>query len=335
MKISVDGGALNQKNEHRFGTAVFSENLVQALRIYDKKNLYYIYTFENLKPKFFWMKGRISLEEFKENKDVFLALNQALPLYTKAKIISFCHGLSYQYYPQYYSTQHVGRLNKQLNEMIRRSDKIIVSSTKVKDEILLINKSLDKKIVVLPFGIPFDMKNDSGQARMTSFWGFRAKRGGQQNPYFMFVANNQKIKNVDFIIESFIKSKLGNLGYKLYLVGDFKDHENKKIGIISFGNISRHKLGSLYQHAIALLTSSYYESFNFPVLEALSLGCPVVGLSSAIIPELKPYVNVCVEQTEFVKNMKNIGIKPNSNSIRKLRIKFNWKNYVKNLVRLY
>ena len=37
MKISVDGGALNPKNNQRFGTAVFSENLVKALSLYDKK----------------------------------------------------------------------------------------------------------------------------------------------------------------------------------------------------------------------------------------------------------------------------------------------------------
>jgi len=72
MKISVDGGALNPKNNQRFGTSVFSENLFKALQLYDKKNQYKIYTFDNLKPRLFWLKGRISLEEFKQKNNIFL-----------------------------------------------------------------------------------------------------------------------------------------------------------------------------------------------------------------------------------------------------------------------
>jgi len=321
MKISVDGGALNQKNNQRFGTAVFSENLIKSLQVYDNQNIYHIYTFQNLKPKIFWMKGRVSIEELRENKDIFLAVNQALPIYTSGKIISFCHGLSYHFYPQYYSKKDRARLNKQLNEMLKRSDKIIVSSQKIKSELMTINKSVIKKIIVLPFGIPFDMENKKIEI--------------QKEKYFIFVANNQKIKNVDFVINCFNRSKLFDKNHKLFLIGDWKERENIDQGIISLGNVSRKKLRKLYQRATALLTSSFYESFNFPVLEASSLGCPVIGLKSAVIPELKPYVNLSTNLKGFIENMRKINIKPNTNSIRKLHAKFNWEKYVNNLVKLY
>lgn len=307
MKISVDGGALNPKNNQRFGTAVFSENLVKALQLYDKKNQYKIYTFENLRPKLFWMKGRVSIEEFKKKSDVFLALNQALPIYTKAKIISFCHGLSYHFFPQYYSKKDVARLNKQLKEMIKRSDKIIVSSKKVKSELILIDQSIKNKIIELPFGIPFDMKQGL----------YKNKR-----KYFLFVGMNHPIKNIDFIKQAFDKFKKD------------KKYNDYKLKILT-ENISRKRLKDFYQHATALLTTSYYESFNFPVLEALSQGCPVIGLKSAIIPELKPYVNVANNLDEFVENMKKITKKPSVSSINQLYKTFNWKKYVDNLVNLY
>lgn len=321
MKISVDGGALNQKNNQRFGTAVFSENLIRSLQLYDAQNIYHIYTFKNLKPKIFWMKGRVSLEEIKVNKDIFLALNQALPLYASGKIINFCHGLSYHFFSKYYPEKYRVRLNRQLKEMIKRSDKIVVSSQKVKKEITSIYRFIEDKVFVLPFGIPHDM---------SSYKSYKVK-----DKYFLFVANNQKIKNAGFVIDSFNKSKLFDYGYKLYLVGDWRDHEDINKGIISFGSVSRKKLSILYQKATALLTASYYESFNFPVLEALSQSCPVIGLKSAIIPELEPYVNICKSQKDFIKNMKIINIKPDKVSINKLRATFNWKKYVKNLVRLY
>ena len=329
MKISVDGGALDPKNNERFGTSVFSENLITALKQYDKKNQYCIYTFDNLKPKLYWLKVRVSLEEFKQKQAVFLALNQAIPLYTSGKVISFCHGLSYYFFPQYYPKKDVTRLNKQLNEMVKRSDKIIVSSEKVKRELASINRLIDTKIVIQPFGIPFDILNKNIKYQILNI---KKKR-----KYFMFVGNNQLIKNVDFVLQSFnrLKQDIKYKNYKLFLVGDWKEHENKNKGIISVGNVSRNRLKKIYQQSCALLTSSYYESFNFPVLEALSQGCPVVGLESAIIPELKPYVNAVNTIEEFVERIKNISKKPSVQSINRLNKKFNWKDYVENLVKLY
>jgi len=335
MKISVDGGALNPKNNQRFGTSVFSVNLVAALKLYDKKNQYFIYTFKNLKPKLFWLKARVSLEELKQKKDIFLALNQAIPLYTSGKIITFCHGLSYYFHPQLYPKKDVVRLKKQLDEMLKRSDKIIVSSEKVKDELVLVRQSLDEggliidKIHIEPFGIPLDML-DTVTTLIRPY-----KSCNRKYKYFLFVANNQKIKNLNFVINSFIKSSLNKTGYKLFLVGDWKEYENKNKGIISIGNATRQKLKKLYQRAIALLTSSYYESFNFPVLEALSQGCPVIGLPAAIIPEFLPYVNLANNVEEFVEKMKKITKKLDVQSINRLYTQFNWQNYVKNLVKLY
>ena len=307
MKISVDGGALNQINDRRFGTSIFSENLVKAIKLYDKKNHYRIYTFDNLKPKLFWLKGRVSLEEFKQKKDVFLALNQAIPLYTSGKIISFCHGLSYHFYPKLYSNKDVTRLNKQLKEMIKRSDKIIVSSQKVKDELTSINRSIENKIVILTFGIPFDMKRGSIKNKKRCF---------------IFVGMDHPIKNIDFIKIAYEKLK------------KLKNSKDYKLEIVT-KNCSREKLRGLYRNAAALLTASHYESFNFPVLEALSQGCPVIGLKSAIIPELKPFVNLADNLDEFVESMKAITKKPDLKSINQIYKKFNWESYVKNLVELY
>lgn len=101
LKISVDGGGLGGKLGERFGNYVFSKNLIEALLKYDKRNQYYIYTLDRLKPRLAWSKIRLSIEELKEKKDVFLALNQAIPLFVSGKVISFCHGLSYYCYPNF------------------------------------------------------------------------------------------------------------------------------------------------------------------------------------------------------------------------------------------
>src|SRR3989339_158159 len=297
MKISVDGGALNPKNNQRFGTSVFSENLFKALQLYDKKNQYKIYTFDNLKPRLFWLKGRISLEEFKQKNNIFLALNQAVPLYTSGKVVSFCHGLSYHYYPELYSKKDVNRLNKQLGEMVKKSDKIIVSSQNVSDELISMYQYIEDKVFVLPFGIPFDMK--------------KSKQNKKQK-YFLYVGMDHPIKNISFIKKAFKK------------FNTLRDNKNYRLVLVT-KNCPRKKLLRLYRNATALLTASYYESFNFPVLEALSQGCPVIGLKTAIIPELKTYVNDAKDNKEFVSLMKKIPLKPSVQSINQLYKEFNWK----------
>ena len=301
LKISVDGGGLGAKRGERFGNFVFSKNLIKALFKYDKKNRYFIYTFDKLKPRLAWLKVRLSIEEFKEKKQIFLALNQAIPLYVSGKVISFCHGLAYYFYPKYYSVKDSIRLRNQLDEIILRSKVIIVSSERVKEELesIMVKYQLKKKIIVLPFGIPFDMP--------------ATRHPDQRERYFLYVGMDHPIKNIEFI------KKL---------------RKNTRLKIIS-ENLSRQKLRRLYQRAAALLTASHYESFNLPVLEALSQGCPVIGLKSAVIPELEPFVNLAKNQGEFINLMKEIPKKPSAESIDRLYRQFDWKNYVKKLVELY
>ncbi len=311
MKISVDGGGLGAKAGERFGNYIFSENLLKALKLYDKKNQYFVYTFENLKPRLAWMKGRVSLEELKEKKDVFLALNQAFPLYASGKIISFCHGLSYYFYPKHYSLKDSIRLRNQLDEMIIRSNIIVVSSIKVKKELELIAVKYGNKknIVVLPFGIPFDMREKKQVPKV-------------KKPYFLFVGMDHLIKNISFIKKAFVEIK--------------KDPNYKKFRlIVATKGVSRKRLKKLYQGAAALLTASDYESFNLPVLEALAQGTPVVGLKTSIIPELAPYANITNNLNEFVQMTKQISKKPSMKTLKLLSKTFSWKKYVENLVKLY
>ncbi len=313
LKISVDGGALGVDKNKRFGNYFFSENIIKALLKYDKKNQYFIYTFDRLKPRFAWLKIRLSIEELKQKKDVFLALNQAVPLYVSGKIISFCHGVSYYFYPQYYP-HSFKKLKSQLDEIVKKSSYIIVSSEKVKKDLLSLYQNVCEKIKVIPFGVPFDMDSNLKEVQ---------KKLKSREKIFLFVGMKHPIKNIDFIKKAFNRFK------------DEKKYKDFKLFIITQG-VSRQKLRKLYLKATALLTASFYESFNLPVLEALALGCPVVGLSSAIIPELSSYVYVANNLDDFVYYMKKIA----SRYIKiidkkKLKNQFSWKKYVEKLVSFY
>lgn len=343
MKIAIDVGALCN-TQQKFGNYTFTKNLIEAVKKNNKKNTYYLYAFKrnigenelinkkiiykHLLPKMGWMKIRVSLEEVRHEKDIFLALNQSTPWFSSAKIISFSHGLSFYYYPEFYPDSYIS-LYSQTSEIIKKSKCIIVSSIKVQKEFKKIYPEY-KKIKVIPFGVPYDFIS-LGVATTTP------PRCNSKKEYFMFVGMNHPIKNIDFLIKVFQRfvSEKNYQDYKLCLVGNFeKKSLPKNIKVIL--QPSRKKLKTLYQNAKGLLTASLYESFNLPVLEALSQNCPVIGLKSAIIPEMKMYVNITSNAEGFIRFMKkaaNSELK--ENDLQEIRNQFSWDRYYRELVKLY
>jgi glycosyltransferase involved in cell wall biosynthesis len=334
MKISIDGRELPGVRGTTFGTTVVSENLLRAVSMYDKNNLYIVYIvnknqkivekknflFHKMSSWLGWTKIRIALEEMISPKDVFLSLNQFIPFYKSGKGITISHGLPFYFHKNIYRGSY-GRFMSQFKNYMKKSKFVIVGSKKVKDEMLQIYPDKKNQIIVIPYGIPFDMQ------RYTE---------SERKKFLLFVGMNHLVKNVLFIIEEFrkLKSQPGYEDFKLYLVGPFEKYKSDDIEV--FLSIARKDLRELYREAACYVTASVYESFNLPVLEALSQNCPVVGLESAIVPELGEFVNVVTRAETFtdeiVKVVNGGAVKYNK---RRLESVFSWEKYVKKLVELY
>ena len=327
MQIGIDIGALCGK---KFGNSTFTKNLIEAINKYDFKNTYYLYSFCNIKeniplnenvklkkllPKTNWINWAVRYEELKNKNDIFLGLNQSFPKSASKKII-FSHGLSFIFYKDFYPESY-RKMKMQVKKMINSADFIVVSSVKVKKEF----ESLYgiKKIRVIPFGIPFD---------------FQDYKYTKKKKYFLNVGINHNIKNINYLVDRFKEFKIKNSAYKLYLVTD-KTYNIKDKNIVQLTNVSRNKLKKLFSQATAYICSSCYESFNFPILEALSQNCHVISLDSSVIPEMREYVNIAKSKSDFIKQM-NLSVNNVSKiDIKNLRKKFSWKKYVYELIQLY
>lgn len=337
--ISIDGGALCSQHNERFGTYSVTVNLLRALGTYDTTNAYSVYTFcqrhktlynikspniafQTLRPAQGWMKYRVSLAELMQKHDIFLALNQALPLYARGKRIVFCHGLSFYYHPDLY-TNIATKLQEQMSQYLRHADHIVVSSRRVRKELqhILPTKNTPE-VHVLPFGIPFELQTYEKKAR---------------EPFFLHVGSNQQIKNKDFLIDTFLQyiNTKRHRTYKLYIVGA-KRSDIIHPDIIFLPHTSAEKLKDLYQRATAYLTCSLYESFNFPVIEAISQRCPVIGLKSALIPEHTDFVYTARDQKEMLDYMKKVSTgRRKSIDIAVFEGLFSWQEFVRKLTLLY
>lgn len=337
MKISVDAGAICVPSYKRFGTYTFTTHLLSALSQYDRENSYYAYSFCNkpstlalysnffykvMYPKLLWMKLRVPFEEMFVRKDIFLALNQAIPWGTRAKIIGFSHGVSFIKHPKIYGYSALSMKN-QLAQMMKKCSSVVVTSQRVKDEILLLYPRNIEQVVVLQPGLPAEFVKHTKHPR-------------QQ--FFLFCGMNHPIKQVDTIVDAFTRLTQDKqcAKYSLYLVGPFEKYKKKHKRIQIFPRISREKLRDLYQKASAYLTASKYESFNFPVLEAVSQGCPVIGLHTAIVPEFAEHCTVCADEEQLFESMKKAAVgdvlMPD---IKKIHEQFSWKDYVAGLAKLY
>jgi glycosyltransferase involved in cell wall biosynthesis len=340
LNISIDGGALTKEQNKQYGNYVFTRELVAAFEKFDKANNYTLYLQNEvdyfprlkkkvIKPKVGWLKLGISLAEFVNPQNVFLAINQALPFYTKAKKIVFCHGLAPIIYPELYPDS-ADKMRAQIDNMLKNADKIVVGSQRLKNglnDIIGVGKSR-AKIEVINYGV--------GDIFLQTTNRFKRKK------FLLYVGSNHPIKNLRFIFQAFLEfGKLPNYqNYKLILAGVNKSSvaipKEIEQKTIVFEHLTQMELYKLYNETKCLVSASLYESFNLPVLEALSQNTMVVATSSAIIPELEKYVQIAANSpTEFSQTIKLAIEDPLTTNLSELKKQFSWQTYVKKLISLY
>lgn len=335
MKISIDAGALCPGSHHHFGTATVTQNILHTLSD-DRDHEYIAYLYRRLskdttvaahirysilRPSFGWMAARVSIEQMLHPTDIYLGLNQAIPWYTRAKVITLLHGLSFYFHKELYPDSYEA-LKDQVLFAISRSDVVFVPSARVKKE--LHEQFGFDRAIVNHFGVPLDMLGTSPTKRHSP------------KPYFLFVGMNHPIKNISFLVDAFtvLKSDPKMKDVELLLVGNHHDWEDARRGIRSV-HPTRTQLPSLVSGAVGYLSASLYESFNLPVLEALAMGTPVIGKSSAIIQEMQSLVTIADELEDFVDAMRSVLQGKQRSIAADIDADYNWKLFCQRLKKNY
>ncbi len=168
--------------------------------------------------------------------------------------------------------------------------------------------------------------------------------------YFVYVGNFYPHKNVEFMIEAFLDLKIKD---KLILAGpdDFFAARLKRSfakallkGKIEFRhNLKLERLLDLYARARALIHPSLEEGFGLPVLEALSLGTPVLASDIKVFRELfgsclyffDPLSKESLQKQliEFSLSKKNPSNK--ISDAKELLKKYNFKTQIKKVADIY
>jgi glycosyltransferase involved in cell wall biosynthesis len=157
---------------------------------------------------------------------------------------------------------------------ILNADKVISISNTTRENIL--NWLSKDSVVIYPADYLQEIWDDD--VEVSKFQG----TGLIGDEYFLYAGNSRPHKNVGFLVDAHKKS---NTNKKLVLVGSaFLEYKSDRV--VCLGIVSDDLLRALYQQCCAFIFPSLSEGFGYPMLEASSLGRPIIASDINIFREL-------------------------------------------------
>lgn len=239
-----------------------------------------------------WTQIGLSLEMMMHPIETLFIPAHTVPLLYAKKSVVVVHGLEYEFIPKAYSFLSRLHLRWSTKRSCKHAKKIITVSESTKRDLVKIYKTPNKKIQVIYEGYNKTKIGPSKKIREVS-----SKFGIGKFKYLLFIGRIEFRKNTLGIIKSFeiLKDKY-NIDHKLVLIGGLgygyedvikkADASKYRNDIILTGYVNEEDKWSLLKNSDVFLFPTFYEGFGLPVLEAQSIGVPVVVSNISSIPEI-------------------------------------------------
>ncbi|MEM9806517.1 MAG: glycosyltransferase family 1 protein, partial [Cyanobacteria bacterium P01_D01_bin.56] len=277
----------------------------------------------------------------------------------KSYRIMTIYDVSFKLYPKY-ATAVSKNYFSQIKRSLAWTDLIITISESSKKDIVDCFNVAESDVWVTPLASRYAYINDrSGQSDSilepaVSAMSHRSVNYNREQPYILFVGTLEPRKNIISIIQAFEHLKATKkIPHKLFLVGRkgwFYEPILEAIrqspyleDIHHLDYVSDESMVNLYEGATLFVYPSHYEGFGLPVLEAMSLGCPVITSNTSSLPEVvgNAAIMVCPEDLEELTNALYKVI--DSASLRQRMtqagysqaVKFSWKRTAQTTIAAY
>lgn len=233
---------------------------------------------------YWWFEKSIPkiLKEYKI--DLFFSPDAYCSLQTDVPQILTIHDLGFEHFPS-----HVPFLVRKYYQFFtpkycEKAAKILAVSEFTKRDIIERYGIDEKKIEVVYNGFDQETHNINQKSR-------------QKLPYFIFIGAVHPRKNVLNLLKAFeLFKQKNNHTTQLILVGrkawmnneleHFLQNMKYKNDVIWIENCNRNELIQLLQNAVALVYPSLFEGFGIPIIEAMSIGVPVITSTVSALPEI-------------------------------------------------
>ncbi len=212
-----------------------------------------------------------------------------LPLRARGPVLSLCnvgplaahsqilciHDLNVFSCPESYSRSFRLMYRALLPRLARRAARLTTVSYASRDEIAAMFALRAQDIVVLPNGHEHALAWRPEQSRLGEVVdGLR--------PFVLMIGSAARHKNNAVVLA--LAEALDALGLDIVVAGGaasiFTNAERRRaVNVHPLGRVSDDDLAFLYERALCLAFPSRFEGFGLPLLEAMTLGCPVVSSS--------------------------------------------------------
>lgn len=278
MKIGID---ISQSVYEGTGVGNYTKNLVENLLAIDKSNEYVLFgsslrrrqkgfwPFPPTLLDLFWNQWHVlPIEKLIGKIDVFHTSDWTQPP-AQAKKVTTVFDLVVYKYPET-SHQKIIETQKRALEWAKKECRAFIAiSNSTKKDMVEILKIPEEKIKVIYLAAGKDYLNYDGKKKYQS-----------KKPYILTVGTIEPRKNLNRLAAAFDLLNLKD--YDLVIAGKSGWGDQIK----GLGYVPQEDMPSLYAGASLFVYPSLYEGFGVPILEAMTVGCPVATSNISSMPEV-------------------------------------------------
>ncbi|HSW98141.1 MAG TPA: glycosyltransferase family 1 protein [Candidatus Saccharimonadales bacterium] len=307
MIIGIDGNEANVVN--KVGISEYGFELLDQFNEYQIPNIkYQIYLkrqpgsdfpkesekwhYRIVKPAKLWTQFGLPFDLYTHSPrpSVFFSPTHYAPRFCPVPTVISIMDLSYIHYPQLFTAKDLYQLQNWTAYSVKNATKILTISEASKRDIIKFYSVSQDKVAVTYLGI-----KAISMTKTVDIDSLQEKYGISKD-YILFVGTLQPRKNIVRLVEAYSKllkdpkkipqllivGKKGWL-YEEILAAPKLYGVEEHVKFLEFVNDDQ--LHALYKHALFFILPSLYEGFGLPVLEAMSLGCPVITSNVSSLPE--------------------------------------------------
>lgn len=185
-------------------------------------------------------------------------------------------------------------LQKWVLRGLKQAHTVICDSKATRDDLLNAGRTQIDRTHVVYLGLNYSYRPMSEDESSVALADLSIVRDLGRGGYLFHIGGNQWYKNREGLLRIYFHYV--RQGGCLPLVMAGKDPtpamleliETAPVGakVLQIGNVSNEQLNALYARAACLVFPSLYEGFGWPVLEALTVGCPVICSSNGSLSEV-------------------------------------------------